>query len=272
MAEPKHITLADLPGAAEFHDHVSRLPRHVAYEPDVHVNLTMALAMCAGFHDTDSATIAEWNQKVDDLPEMTPMPLGVYNELMGDGVRRRLLWHFTTSDRRAELRRKYEQTISLEDLGKFMHVWQDQYSHADVGPVFGHLFTKVDPKTGNARRPTLSEIMRIMQPLKTLTTGDLQRLYDDYKIFFEKTWHEADNPSKSPEKAGRMARSSYDIFVEACNLFRHKGKLKISHPKTPWTAIKGAVRGFCREANYNRRTDVAADIASIARRHWERQR
>lgn len=140
-----------------------------------------------------------------------------------------------------------------------------------MGPVFGHLFTKVDAKSGNARRPTLSEIMRIMQPLKMLTTGDLQRLFEDYKIFFEKTWHEADNPSKSPAKAEQMARSSYDVLVEACELFRRKGKLKISHAKTPWSAIENTVHSFCREANYNRRTSVAADICGIARRHWERR-
>lgn len=233
------------------------------YEEDVHGNLTLSLAYCAGFSLADATTISNWDLKVDTLPEMTPMPISLTDELTGNGAKRRLDWHFTTPERRAELQKVYENSGSLEDLGKFMHVWQDQYSHFGMGPILGHLLTEVDPDTGNARRPTLSEILARLSPLKLLTTGNLQDLYNRWKILFEKTWHETDDPSKSPDKALDMAKTSFDKLTDAAKLFRRNGKLEYEPKPVAWNVISGKVDQFCRQTNRAEREKKADEILKM---------
>ena len=242
---------------------VALIPMPPVYEEDVHGNLTFALAICAGFNSSDAGTISGWDMKVDELPEMTPMPISLSDELAGNGARRRLDWHFTTPERRAELQRIYEKSGSLEDLGKFMHVWQDQYSHAGMGPILGHILTEVDSQTGNARRPTLAEILKRLEPLTFLTTGDLRDLYNRWKILFEKTWHETDDPSKSPNKAFEMAKSSFEKLCDAAKLFRRKGKLSYDPQSVAWNRISGLVEQFCCEPNFNNRGKKAVEIQNV---------
>lgn len=244
---------------------LSPLTSPPVYEEDVHLNLTGALALVAGF-DIDAANlIAVWAQKVDDLPSMTPMPLGLWDEVSGAGVERRRLWHFTTPERRADLQRQYEASGELSDLGIFMHVWQDQYSHADMGPVFGHMLTKVDRRTGNARRPTLAEIAVMLSgPTLLLTTGDLSRLYEQWRILFERTWHETDDPSKSPDKAYTMARTSFEKLRDAAALFFNKGAI-LRKFGAAWTPqINELVWTFCRDSSKSGRVKTAARIGQTA--------
>lgn len=258
----KKIALARIPWNSNSLAAVIFTPTPI-YEEDVHGNLTFALAVCAGFITKDASTISNWDLKVDELPEMTPMPISLADELTGNGARRRLDWHFTTPQRRAELQAVYEKSGSLEDLGKFMHVWQDQYSHAGMGPVFGHILTEVDPQTGNARRPTLSEILHLMEPLRLLTTGDLKRYFERWKIFFEKTWHETDDPSKSPDKAFEMAKTSFEKLSDAAKLFRRNRKLNYDPKPVAWNAISGLVEQFCREPSFANRGKKAVEIMNI---------
>lgn len=255
----KKTALARIPNLSTTVNFVATL----VYEEDVHGNLTFALAICAGFITKDASTISSWDMKVDELPEMTPMPLSLADELTGNGAKRRLNWHFTTPERRAELQSIYEKSGSLEDLGKFMHVWQDQYSHAGMGPIFGHILTEVDPQTGNARRPTLSEILRRMEPLKLLTIGDLREVYKNWSILFEQTWHETDDPSKSPDKAFEMAKTSFEKLSDAAKLFRRNGKLNYDPKPVAWNAISGLVEQFCREPSFAERGKKAVEIMNV---------
>lgn len=240
------------------------------YEEDVHYNLTGALALVAGFDKDAANLIADWAQKVDDLPSMTPMPLGLWDEVSGAGVERRRLWHFTTPERRADLQRQYEASGELSDLGIFMHVWQDQYSHADMGPVFGHMLTKVDQRSGNARRPSLAEIAVMLSgPTLLLTTGDLSRLYEQWRILFERTWHETDDPSKSPDKAYTMARTSFEKLSDAAKSFFNKGAIRKKFAAAWTPEIDDLVWTFCRDSSKSGRINTAARIGQAALRNQD---
>lgn len=219
------------------------------YEKDVHVILTEALAIAAGFSDQDARDIAVFNQDVDDDRATKPMPLGPWDEASGAGTKRRRLWHFTSAARQAQVKREYQQSGSIKDLGRYMHVLQDSYSHRGLSPIIGQFGTSVDPRTG-------------------------EPVYNSPNPLDQKPWHEADDPSKNPGKAMAMARHTYDELVEAKEYLAARGKLRASFEAVSYEPeITKLVERFCREPDRATREDIANQIGSFAyqRRHQQEE-
>ncbi|GGA80311.1 hypothetical protein GCM10011507_34450 [Edaphobacter acidisoli] len=126
------------------------------YEQDVHLDLTQALAYAAGYSSYESGVIARADQGVDESKATNPW--NGYG-FLGSGARRD--FHFTTSERRAEMWNSFESTSDSlgegyggEALGAYLHAEQDSYSHAGFGPLFGHLFAFLLPgMQGNGHAP-----------------------------------------------------------------------------------------------------------------------
>ena len=116
------------------------------YEQDVHFDLTQALAYAAGYSGAQSMTIASADQGVDEDRDTNPW--NGYG-FLGSGARGD--FHFTTSERRAEMWNSFESIADVggglggEALGVYLHAEQDSYSHAGFGSLFGHLFAGHGP-------------------------------------------------------------------------------------------------------------------------------
>jgi hypothetical protein len=111
------------------------------YEQDVHFDLTQALAYAAGYSSSESTTIAGADQGVDESKVTNPW--NGYG-FLGSGARAD--FHFTTSERRADMWNTFESIADVggglggEALGVYLHAEQDSYSHAGFGALFGHLY------------------------------------------------------------------------------------------------------------------------------------
>ena len=116
------------------------------YEQDVHLDLTYALAYAAGYSSSESKTIAGADQGIDESKETNPWNGSGF---LGSGARAD--FHFTTSERRAEMWNLFESIANVggglggEALGVYLHAEQDSYSHAGFGSLFGHLFAGHGP-------------------------------------------------------------------------------------------------------------------------------
>jgi hypothetical protein len=188
------------------------------YGRDVHFSLTEALAIAAGFDYMDASTIANANQGVDTNPKTTPVPEVSYGYLKeGDalGIQRRKDWHFTTAQRRAQLKAIFLKSGSLDDLGKYMHAFQDQYSHFGLGPGIGQIGSKVD-KNGEAT---------------------------EWSINTEE-WHAADYTSSDVDKANKMAEDSFKELGDAAVQFAGKGTITLRYLPIKYSEIKGLVDQF----------------------------
>lgn len=231
-ASPRPGLLVASPAASPFGSAV--------YERDVHVTLTEALALAAGFGIDEARQIAFYNQDVDEDRATTPMPLGPWDEASGAGTRRRRLWHFTSAARRAQVKREFQQSASIKDLGRFMHVLQDSYSHRGLSPIIGQFGTSVDPQTG-------------------------ETVYNSPNPFDQAPWHEADDPSKNPLKAMAMASETYDELVKAKEYLAERGHLRVWSEAIDYEPeIARLVAEFCREPDRNLRDAKANQIGSIA--------
>jgi len=122
------------------------IDRNGLYEEDVHVQLTYALALAAGFNSASAGDIASYNQWVDQNPTTSPMEFSLTQE----AVDKRALWHFTTLQRRRDLWADFSRFDTLLDLGTYLHALQDSYSHEGYPADTGHLFDGSEPdKTYN---------------------------------------------------------------------------------------------------------------------------
>ena len=212
------------------------------YEEDVHDNLTEVLALAAGFGVGEAREIAAADQETDTNLATSPMPYWTRTSwgipYYSVGADRRRLWHFTTAARRAEVKRQYQQSGSMRDLGRYMHVLQDRYSHEGLNPVVGQIGTSVDPQTGETR-------------------------YDSPNPLDQAPWHEADDPSRNPLKAMTMARESYDELVEAKEYLAEHGRLRTSFEAIEYSEIRKDVERFCREPDKNVRKAIADRIGAF---------
>jgi len=91
------------------------------YNEDFHRGLTEALALAAGYSNTASTGIAEWDARVDTDSATSPMSLS---------TQQRKDWHFPSSDRVAQMRGRSETAGSWKAMGQYLHVLQDSFSHA----------------------------------------------------------------------------------------------------------------------------------------------
>lgn len=185
-------------------------PLRVIYNEDVHRDLTRALALAAGLETDIANRIANANQGVDDDSKTSPMP-----NWRGGGVDRRVLWHFTTAERRKKLEEWFKGAPTPEHLGVFLHVYQDQFSHRDLGPITGQIGSSIDhrgqqrKKAGNPR--TWS--------------------------FNRKEWDDADDTWRNVGMANQMARETYIILQNAKDLMFEKGVLNaayFNYDSVPW--------------------------------------
>jgi RHS repeat-associated protein len=105
------------------------------YEEDVHRDLTAVLAQAAGASQEVARQIAAGDQGVDDDPRTSPMGMSAF----GEAVRVRADFHFTSSERREEMYQDFKKSGSPAAMGKYLHAFQDSFSHHGYGARFGHL-------------------------------------------------------------------------------------------------------------------------------------
>ena len=124
------------------------------YEKDVHYWLTRSLAFAAGFSWGDADTVGRMTQLVDD-------------DYRGPWKSKQMreLYHFTTPERQQEVRAfafssafgaddPLHGQSALYDIGTYLHVIQDAYSHAGFGPNMGQLWP---PWTGTTPDKTYND-------------------------------------------------------------------------------------------------------------------
>ncbi len=186
------------------------LPSGMIYNEDVHRDLTRALALAAGFETDIANRIANANQGVDDNSKTSPMP-----NWRGAGIDRRALWHFTTAERQQKLEEWLKGSPTPERLGIFLHVYQDKYSHRDLGAISGQVGSSID-RQGKQRK-------KASDP----STWSFDR----------KEWDDADDTWRNVGMANRMARETYIILQNAKDLMFEKGILNVSYfnyDALPW--------------------------------------
>jgi RHS repeat-associated protein len=105
--------------------------RNGLYEEDVHRYLTFVLALAVGMPAGMAERIGQADQGVDESRATRPEA-----KLSRENVHR--LYHFTTSERRADLWDCFQNSGSEADLGIFLHAEQDSFSHQGFGPKVGH--------------------------------------------------------------------------------------------------------------------------------------
>ncbi len=151
-----------------YYSYVSNTPLNLVdpfglYEEDVHRDLTVCLAKHAGFSDSAANWLGAVNQGVDERRTTSPY----YSE------QARQNWHFTTPERRAELRGAALEG-SVDAMGMYLHALQDFYAHAEFGPERGHLFqghgpdkTYNDPEKANKMAKDTYNAIREWMEAKT---------------------------------------------------------------------------------------------------------
>lgn len=148
------------------------------YERDVHYDLTEFLAEQAGFSERAAKQIAHEDQRVDESWRTEP----IFSE------RRRREYHFTTSERREQMKSRAYKERSRKEFGKYLHAHQDSYSHQKgqkdgngekYGTEWGHLKDGHRPDKAYVR-PELAEQMaestyRELRAFKEHLSGKSQR-------------------------------------------------------------------------------------------------
>jgi len=100
------------------------------YQKDVHFYLTRYLAENLGATKEQAQAMAEGNQGMDEYAHTSPMTI------VG-GERARELYHFTTPERREELKRIGYDSKDPKVFGNYLHAFQDSFSHQMNGVPYG---------------------------------------------------------------------------------------------------------------------------------------
>ena len=170
-----------------------------AWQNDVHYDLTRHLAQLAGYSKPDAATIAAADQGMDEDPKYNAIPLVINKILLGSDqeaeeafhvVRQ---WHFASevhtsgpTDQRpvkadaVEPRKALERCESLQSIGRWLHAYQDSWSHQGEPAVswpfwrkhlqWGHPKDRDGPYNSNADLTSLhkEDAMQMAQASYTL--------------------------------------------------------------------------------------------------------
>ena len=123
------------------------------YDRDVHMNLTFALGVAAGFSDATALGFAAADQGVDDDPQTVARAGFTEADRQINGN-----WHFPSDGRMSELAAETATNLSEASLGRYLHVYQDSFSHAGYGLVAGHAADGYKPDE-TWRRPELANKM-----------------------------------------------------------------------------------------------------------------
>jgi RHS repeat-associated protein len=131
---------------------VTYLDPNGAYEKDVHYNLTKYLALQAGYSGSDAEKIAFADQGIDDNPKTSANPSSVLKK--GFDAQKRA-WHFSSSERVAEVFAKASSSGDLSDLGAALHCFQDSmFAHKKYRKSASHatasIFGNPDDTSRNA--------------------------------------------------------------------------------------------------------------------------
>ncbi|NBV07449.1 MAG: hypothetical protein EBS06_09505, partial [Proteobacteria bacterium] len=122
------------------------------YQEDVHDNLTRFLAKKVGFPIEYANAIADADQGTDENKNTEPFA----------SVEARENYHFTTEQRREEMKKLAYETNDIRLFGEYLHALQDSYSHQLYNIPFeenlGHIYaTSLPDKT--YMRPDLANQM-----------------------------------------------------------------------------------------------------------------
>lgn len=149
------------------------------YEEDVHRDLTVVLALAAGFDRQLAGNIGGWDQRVDDDLPTSPWD---------GGQEAREAYHFTSPERRASMLGEFEQNLTTKSLGYYLHAEQDSYSHDGkfMNTWTGHLPYGHGPdKTYNDPKKALSmaedTYVTLVQALNAMYGGNAKEVQGHHR-------------------------------------------------------------------------------------------
>ena len=132
-----NVTQSSLAGNNSVAQNVDR-SKVETYQKDVHKYLTKYLAENAGFTSAEATEIARGNYRVDT--RLLTQPLTIDTLMPGNPKED---YHFTSSERREEMRQAAYESGDLKLFGQYLHAFQDSFSHQKDGvpysPGVGHL-------------------------------------------------------------------------------------------------------------------------------------
>jgi RHS repeat-associated protein len=131
-----------------FNDPVNKMDPSGNYEEDVHRDLTEVIAAAAGASVDVAVELGAATQYVDDNPETSPMGMSPW----GEAVQVRADYHFTTPERREQMKSNAEETATASSMGEYLHALQDSFSHDGYGPRLGHA------RAGHAPDKTFNDV------------------------------------------------------------------------------------------------------------------
>jgi RHS repeat-associated protein len=177
-----------------------------AYREDFHRDLTLVLAIAAGYTPSAAFAIAAATQLPD---EDGRSPTSISNLPGREG------WHFVTGERLQNLKDIASMSHSSYDIGSFLHALQDSFSHAGYGPVTGHVGSAVSGALSGLASGGLYGAM----------LGAAQGGADAWSV---------DTTSSRPDQAFFAAQETY---TELANL--NGGNTSVS-----FSALEGNLRGY----------------------------
>ena len=175
------------------------------WEEDVHYDLTGFLAEYAGYNENDARAIAAADQACDAGDKDAGYGPG------GRGTEASHKWHFTTPERRAQMKEAYQQATGserLEKLGEYMHAFQDSMgAHENY-----------------------------------IEAGQGQHLRDKFapdKTYYTEPW--TDGTGKERHNLEESKKMAYESFKELC---KSSGIIKQSEIDARWEKIEETVTKF----------------------------
>ena len=181
------------------------------YQKDVHLNLTEFLAKNAGFSEDKAKALAAADQGTDEDKKTEPFASEWAREN----------YHFTTPERREEMKQDAYETGDLKLFGQYLHAFQDSFSHqnTDVPKTWARsLYDKINLLLDNSPyRPNEGHLPDGEWPDKTYNR---------------------------PKLADQMAKQSY---IEMQKFLDKTG----GNPTNNWNSISNKVQEFNRNFNKN---------------------
>ncbi|MEW6362549.1 MAG: hypothetical protein AB1477_10605, partial [Acidobacteriota bacterium] len=179
------------------------------YDEEVHRDLTAALAYVVGFSEQQGNQIANADQWLDEEGS------GASAMMAGrKGYDNRLLYYFTTEERRNQLWSAFEGQINfygndpLSALGTYLHAQQDSFSHEGFGP-------------GTGQGWAIGEGFDPQHPIDSI--------YEGMAKYDKTNWS-----PEAVDKAVRMSRDTLGRLLQARNLLAASGRFGSFRKPVPY--------------------------------------